>query len=126
MSLEALTHFAEETDEKVRTKQARIVLWDDIKDNPPKQLKISPIAVIPHKSKAFRSILNLSSQLRLKNGGILASVNNTTEKLAPKGAIDQIGDCLSPIIHALAEATEPPKCSWQNGISKMDSGAWNA
>jgi hypothetical protein len=63
LSLEALTHFAEETDEKVRTKQARIVLWDDIKDNPPKQLKISPIAVIPHKSKAICSILNLSFQL---------------------------------------------------------------
>ena len=32
------------------------------------------------------------------------SINDTTEKLAPKGAIDQIGDCLSRIIHAFAEA----------------------
>ena len=55
--------FAEEATEKVRTKQARIVLCDDIKDNPPMQLKISPIAAIPHKSKAFRSILNLSFRL---------------------------------------------------------------
>ena len=109
MSPEALAHFAEEATKKVRTKQARIVLWDDIKDNPPKQLKISPIAAIPHKSKAFRSILNLSFRLRLKNGRILASVNNTTEKLAPKGAIDQIGDCLSHIIHAFAEADQNAK-----------------
>ena len=50
LSPEALAHFAEEAAEKVRTKQARIVLWDDIKDNPPEQLKISPIAAIPHKS----------------------------------------------------------------------------
>ena len=63
LSLEALVHFAEEAAEKVRTKQAWIVLWDDIKDNPPKQLKISPIAAIPHKSKVFRSILDLSFQL---------------------------------------------------------------
>jgi hypothetical protein len=60
LSPEALAHFAEEAAEKVRTKQARIVLWDDIKDNPPEQLKISPIAAILHKSKAFRSILDLS------------------------------------------------------------------
>ena len=63
LSLESLVYFAEEATEKVRTKQARIVLWDDIKDNPQDQLKISPIAAILHKSKAFRSILNLSFQL---------------------------------------------------------------
>ena len=60
LSPEALAHCAEEANEKVRTKQARIVLWDDIKDNPPTQLKISPIAAIPHKPKAFCPILNLS------------------------------------------------------------------
>ena len=32
------------------------------------------------------------------------SVNDTTKKLTPKGAIDQIGDGLSRIIHACAEA----------------------
>jgi hypothetical protein len=67
-------------------------------------LKIFPIAAIPHKLKAFCSILDLSFQLKLKNGGVLASVNNTTEKTAPKGAIDQIGECLSRVIHAFAEA----------------------
>jgi hypothetical protein len=52
-SPDALEHFAEEIKEKIRTKQARLVAWDDIKDNPPTQLKISPIAAIPHKSKVF-------------------------------------------------------------------------
>jgi len=60
---EALTHFAEEIKEKLRKNQARIVPWEDIKDDPPAQLKISPIAAIPHKSKAFRSILDLSFRL---------------------------------------------------------------
>jgi hypothetical protein len=109
LSPKALAHFADKAVEKVRTRQARIVLWDDIKDNPPEQLKISPIAAIPHKSKAFRSILDLSFRLRVKNGEILASINNTTEKTTPKGAIDQIGECLSQIIHAFAEADPTAK-----------------
>jgi hypothetical protein len=50
----ALEHLAAEATKKVRTNQARIVAWDDIKDDPPPQLKISPITAIPHKSKAYR------------------------------------------------------------------------
>ncbi len=53
LALAALEHFTAEATEKVRTNQTRIVAWDDIKDDPPPQLKISPIAAIPHKSKAY-------------------------------------------------------------------------
>jgi hypothetical protein len=35
---------------------------------------------------------------------MLAAVNNATEKTSPKGAIDQIGECLSRIIYTFAEA----------------------
>ncbi len=94
-SPEALKHFEEEIKEKLHKNQACLVVWDAIKDNPPAQLKISPIAAIPHKSKAFRSILDLSFRLRLKNGGVLAAVNDTTIKSAPKGAINQLGECLT-------------------------------
>ena len=59
----AIAHFAEEIKENLRTNQARLVPWDDTNDTPPPQLKISPIAAIPHKSKAFRSILDLSFHL---------------------------------------------------------------
>jgi hypothetical protein len=81
---EAIAHFAEEVAEKVHTNQARIVAWDNIKDNPPRELEISPIAAIPHKSKAFCLILELSFWLKLKNGGVLASVNDTMEKNSTK------------------------------------------
>ena len=47
--------------------------------------------------------------LDLSFWGVLASVNDTTEKNAPKGAIDQIGECLSRIIHAFAEADPTAK-----------------
>jgi hypothetical protein len=73
------------------------------------QLKILPIAAIPHKSKAFRSILDLSFSLRLKNGGVLEWVNESTVKMVPKGALDQLGQSFSRIIHAFAEAEEDAK-----------------
>ena len=79
-SPEAIAHFKAEAAEKVRTNQARLVLWDSIKDNPPKELKISPIAAIPHKSKDFRSILDLSFRLRLKSGGVRTSVKSQPRK----------------------------------------------
>jgi hypothetical protein len=69
LSPEAINHFTAEAAKKVHTKQARIVAWDDIKDNPPRQLKILPIVAISHKSKAYRSILDLSFRLHLKNRG---------------------------------------------------------
>ena len=109
LSPESIAHFTAEATKKVRTKQACLVQWDEIKDNPPKELKISPIAAIPHKSKDFCSILDLSFCLCLATGGVLASVNDTKEKTAPAGAIDQIGKCLSRITHAFAEADNTVK-----------------
>ncbi len=49
LSPDTIAHFAAEAADKVSIGQARIVSWDDIKDDPPCQLKISPIAAIPHK-----------------------------------------------------------------------------
>jgi hypothetical protein len=102
-----LQHYAEEALEKVNAGHSKIVLWDDIKDNPPTQLKISSIAAIPHKLRGFRSILDLSFSLCLKNGGIRPSVNDTTIKTAPKGVLDQ-GRALSRIIHTFAESDDIP------------------
>jgi hypothetical protein len=100
--------------------------WDSIKDNPPKELKILPIAAIPHKSKDFCLILDLLSFcLRLANGGVRASVNDTTEKTAPAGTINQLGECLSRLIHAFAEADNNAKifmAKWdiKDGFWRMD------
>ena len=65
LSQEAIAHFAAEASKKVCTEQARIVAWDDIKDNSPQQLKISLITAISLKLKAFWSILDLSFCLHL-------------------------------------------------------------
>jgi hypothetical protein len=72
-------------------------------------MKVLPIATIPHKSKAFRSILDLSFLLCLWDGTILPAVNDSMTKTAPSGAINQLGYLLQRVIHAFAEADESNK-----------------
>jgi hypothetical protein len=60
---DAIVHFANKVTSKVNKGQMQVVLWDNIKTNHPRQLKVSPVAVIPHKSRAYRSILDLSFAL---------------------------------------------------------------
>jgi hypothetical protein len=53
-------------------------------------------------------ILDLSFKLQLTPGKVIASVNDTTEKWAPRGA-DQMGHSLRCIIHAFTEANYDAK-----------------
>jgi hypothetical protein len=77
--------------------------------------------------------LDLSFRLHLKNGGVRASVNYNTKKTDPAGTIDQIGKCLSHVIHAFAEADNNTKifmAKWdiKDGFWQMDCAAgeeWN-
>jgi hypothetical protein len=101
-----LRHFANEVTDKVEKGQARVILWDDVKGNHPQQLKLSPVAAIPHKSRAYCSILDLLFSRCLSEGGTLPSVNDTTTKLAPWGAVDQLGHSLKRIVHAFAKAED--------------------
>ena len=64
-------------------------------------------------------------RLRLHSGGILASVNDSTVKLAPQGALDQSGHALSRIVHAFAKAEDDVKifmAKWdiKDGFWRMD------
>jgi hypothetical protein len=104
----AAQHLAE-VNKKAERGQAKVVLWDDIKDNPPTQLKISPLAMIPHKSCAFRAILDLLFNLRLKSQNAAQSVNDTTTLLGPATATAQFGQSLSRIVHAIAEVEDDEK-----------------
>jgi hypothetical protein len=117
---DAVEQLHQELAEKERVGQCKIILWDDIKDNPPKQMKVSPIAMIPHKSRKYRAILDLSFRLRLKDGGVIPSVNENTTLEAPAGAIDQMGHALSRIIHIICSRKRMmmPRFSWQSLISR--------
>ncbi len=54
-----------ETADKVAQNFARVQKWGELKKNLPPTLKLSPVAMIPHKSRAFRCILDLSFPLRI-------------------------------------------------------------
>ena len=122
---DAMEQLRAEVQEKVAMGQARVVLWDDIKDNPPPELKISPLAMIPHKSRKFRAILDLSFPVKLSDGTIVPSVNDATTKTAPRGAINQIGHSLQRIIHAFATSDPHAKifmAKWdiKDGFWRLD------
>ena len=102
LSDDTIAHFSDESKVNVVSKRARLVLYDDIKVNIPKQMKVSPIAAIPHKSKAFRSILDLPFSLKLTPQGRVPSENENSKKTAPGVAIDQIGHVILRFIHAFS------------------------
>jgi len=62
--------------------------------------------MISHKSRQFQAILNLSFAINLENGGVIPSVNDTSEKTAPEGTIEHLEHLLMRIIHAFAQADE--------------------
>ena len=117
-----MAQLSQEAEEKEHRGQARIVLWDGIKDNPPVQFKVSPIAMVPHKSWKWRAILDLAFRLRLREGGHVPSVNENTVKTGPQESIDQLGHALLRIIHAFAEAEPEDMVS----MTKLDlkDGFW--
>ena len=60
--------------------------------------------MIPHKSRKYRSILDLSFALKAA-GWDLPSVNKETKETSPAEALDQVGTVMPCIIEALA--TDP-------------------
>ena len=132
-SKEAIAALHEETQAKVTKGFAKMVRFGDIKDNLPKNLKISPVACIPHKSKKFRVILDLSFKLKTKHT-IFPSVNDTTIKMAPPEAMVQLGACVKRLIATMAENYDKEKpfkfCKldikdgfWRLVVHEQD--AWN-
>ena len=86
----------------------RIVNWDNLKNNIPPTLKISPIAAIPHKSRTYCMILNLKYKLKIKGKqGQFQSVNESTDKdLALQHSMYELGNVIPQIIWTLATAPD--------------------
>ena len=75
---------------------ATIVRWDDIKQKPLSSLKILSLAMIPHKCRKYRAILDLSFVLKVA-GWDLPSVNKETKETAPDEAIEKVGTVIPRI-----------------------------
>jgi hypothetical protein len=92
----------QETMDKVKQGFARIIPWKELRKNLPSKLKVSPIAAIPHKSRLFRMILDLSFGFRHLDE-VHPSVNDaTTDDAAPLTTMAELGRVLPRIIHAMA------------------------
>ena len=100
----SIAHFAAESRVKLASKWESLVIYNEIKVNIPKQMKVSPISAIPHKSKELRSILYLSFLLWLTSQGCVPSVNYKREKIYLVGVIDHIRHVLLSLIHAFTES----------------------
>ena len=120
--------------ERVADGSCRLVTWTDIEDNIPPNLKVSPIAAVPHKSRIYRMILDLSYQIKI-NGKKLKSVNETSDKdLAPQHAMYELGNVIPRLIWAMATSldTSTPflftKVDLKDGYWRMcvnADDAWN-
>ena len=131
----AVEFLQQETEEKVAHNYAKVVRYGDIKSKLPKNFKISPVAMVPHKSKSFRCILDLSFKLKRQKGeGKWESVNSTTHKRAPQQAMGQLGQVVKRIVATMADFFDPnqPFCFtkldikdgfWRMAVS--DEDAWN-
>lgn len=130
---QAVKALRQETMDKIKSGYARKIKWGVLRKNRPKKLKISPVAAIPHKSRLFRTILDLSFRLKYK-GKKLPSVNSASKLLAPAEAMTQLGHCINRIIHTLATNYDPEnpflfaKLDIKDGFWRMavsDDDAWN-
>jgi hypothetical protein len=130
---DAVRQLRRETTEKIACGYARTVRWGDIVHNIPPKLKISPVAMIPHKSKKYRCILDLSFTL-YEGGKSYPSVNDTTNRLAKPEAMTQLGNCLKRIVASMADNFDKNrpfmfcKLDIKDGFWRMrvsDDDAWN-
>ena len=125
----AARELRKETMEKVNHGYARIVRWGDIKNNCPKKLKISPVAMIPHKSKSFRCILDLSFTFH-HNGKTYPSVNSMTTQKSKEEAMVQMGQCLKRLVANMAEVwkletkAERKPAPWKFAKLDIKDGFW--
>lgn len=132
-SPEAAAALRDETLQKVKNGYAKIVRYGDIRHRLPKNLKISPCACIPHKSRKFRVILDLSFALQMESHRV-PSVNEATTPLSKEASMAQLGSTIKRIVQTMAENFDKSKPFvfskldikdgfWRLCVSEED--AWN-
>ena len=75
---DAIAQLQQEVAAKQKQGAVRVVLWADLKKDLLRELKVSPAAMIPHKSRLYIAILDLSYRLKLSPEEVLKSVNKST------------------------------------------------
>ncbi len=112
--------------EKAEQGFCQLVHWDYIKASPSENLKISPVAAIPHKSQQFCMILNLSHGIQINKEQML-SVNEVTDNnLACQLTLWQNSGMSFHASYIQLEWNMSPRDpSYSvNWTSRMDTGEW--
>ena len=100
-SREEITQLRTETEDKCKHVYAHVVTWGALKNEVPKRLKISLVAMIPHKSKPFRCILDLLFTLQHKCRRY-SSFNTESTPLSLPQSMVQLGTSIHCLIHMMA------------------------
>jgi hypothetical protein len=111
---ESIALIAEDVAYQVKAGYAQIITWEDLCELRPKNLKVSPLAVVPQRNRRGRMILDLSFAVRREHTRgrkrsirgeeiIQASVNDTTARLAPEEPVKELGNVLPRILDFMAE-----------------------
>ena len=83
------------------------MLWEDLKQLRPPNLKISPVAVVPQVGRCGRIILDLSFPVYQEINGVVtavqASVNDTTVLTAPSTPVKEIVKVLPRLLHYMRD-----------------------
>jgi hypothetical protein len=125
-SEESIKLVQEDVAYQVKAGYAEIIAWNDLQKLRPKQLKISPLAVVPQRNRRGRMILDLSFAVRARRNNkkgahrgqtnrgrkrqrrkhdddiIQASVNDTTTRLAPDVPVKELGNVLPRLLDFMA------------------------
>ena len=104
-SSDAIPALKKEAKEKFANNQCIIISWEEVKDNLPSQLNISPATAIPRNICKLISIINLSFKLMI-NWFEMPLVNEAKIHTVKKEAIEQLGKLLLRSIAATPEVPE--------------------
>ena len=121
---EAITMMHAEVEDKVKEDFAEVIYLDSIDHflgtEEWVKLKIFPLAMVPHKSRKFRAILDLSFGLQVF-GMTIPPVNEATHITAPQDIIKNLGSVLPRLIAVVAPASDGVMV-FPNSTSKTDFG----
>ena len=120
-SAESIALVATGVDYQVKAGYAEIISWRELQRLRPRNLKISPLAVIPQRNRRGRMILDLSFAVRRQAKGrrrgrkrgskdmeppLAASVNDTTVRQAPEAPVKELGNVLLRVLDFMATVPE--------------------
>jgi len=126
LALDAIATMNDEVRDKVKEGFAEVVYLDEINHllgtEEQTHLKISPLTMVPHKSRKYRAILDLSFALKIF-GMEIPSVNENTVVTAPQHSMSQMGSVLLRLIELVVRA---PLDNGNMLFSKLDikDGYW--